>query len=234
MSTRADVLINGVSMCDTYDLLYSEKNISSPEPVLKQTRIPGSSNIVDTTETLSGDIEYEPREISIIFESMCEKSGFFTTYSKIANAIHGQKVDIIFTKDAGFYYTGRLKVESFEFQTYGGTLTLTGIVEPFKLERFSSDEDWEWDSFSFTDGIIRDYKDLIVSGTRELTITGRRKKVCPVFTCSAAMTVTYLGIVYDLIAGDTIVPEIYLGIGDHVLTFTGTGIVSVDYRGGML
>jgi hypothetical protein len=229
-----DVEIGGESMLTEHDLTLKEFNVEPPEPVLKQRKIPGSSNIIDTTETLSGDIEYKTREMQMVFMSFCGTELFLSKYSKLMNFLHGQSLPIIPSWDAGFYYTGRLTVAGYKSQYYGGDISIIGIVEPFKLERFASDEDWEWDSFSFTDGIIRDYKDLIVSGTRELTITGRRKKVCPVFTCSAAMTVTYLGIVYDLIAGDTIVPEIYLGIGDHVLTFTGTGIVSVDYRGGML
>jgi hypothetical protein len=93
-------------------------------------------------------------------------------------------------------------------------------------------EPWLWDSFSFEDGIIRDYYDISVPGT--LTITGRRKRVCPKFICSVAMTVSYLGNTYNLAMGENIVPDIFLGEGEHLLAFGGSGTVDVDYRGGSL
>ena len=113
-------------------------------------------------------------------------------------------------------------------------LVLSGDVEPYKYELCSSLEDWLWDPFNFNNGIIRNYKDLEVNGTRTLVIRGRRKKVIPVFECSTAMTVSFEGMDYNLPAGRSKVFDIYLGEGDNELVFTGNGTVSVDYRGGML
>ena len=48
------------------------------------------------------------------------------------------------------------------------------------------------------------------------------------------MNVSYLGNIYQLASGETVVPDIFIGEGNHVLTFIGSGTVSVDYRGGSL
>jgi len=45
------------------------------------------------------------------------------------------------------------------------------------------------------------------------------------------MTVTYLGVTYDLKAGLNQIGDIWLDEGDHELIFRGNGTVSVDYRG---
>ena len=48
------------------------------------------------------------------------------------------------------------------------------------------------------------------------------------------MTVTFNSVAYELTVGSTQVLDIELVEGDNILTFTGNGIVSVDYRGGSL
>ena len=48
------------------------------------------------------------------------------------------------------------------------------------------------------------------------------------------MTVTYKGNSYQLSDGTNRVVSIDLPEGDNILTFTGSGTVSVDYRGGRL
>ena len=111
---------------------------------------------------------------------------------------------------------------------------LTLEADPYKYERFSSLEPWVWDVFPFDGGIIRNYKDLDVNGTMTLLIPGRRKKVVPVFDCSTAMTLEYGGQTYYLPSGKSKILELQLGVGEHLLTFRGTGKVSVDYRGASL
>ena len=65
-------------------------------------------------------------------------------------------------------------------------------------------------------------------------IPGRRKKAVPVFECSSEMVLTYGGVDYTLPAGKSKILDLQLGEGEHFLAFTGTGTVSVDYRGGRL
>ena len=80
------------------------------------------------------------------------------------------------------------------------------------------------DSFSFVDGIIRDYFDITVPGS--LTIVGRRKR-CARIICSGAMTVTYLGNTYQLTAGENLITTSLLEA--NMPTFGGSGRM-VDYN----
>lgn len=209
-----------------------DKLISPPDPKLMIIEIPGTSDVIDLTESISGDIEYKQREITIILESTHGKDSYYSSFSELANLMHGQKRMIIFERDSGYCWIGRVYLHASAPKSYGSTITITGTVDPCKYETQLSTEPWEWDSFSFEDGIIRNYFDIAVPGT--LTIIGRRKRVCPMFVCSNAMTVTYLGNTYNLASGQNTIPDIFLGEGSHVLTFGGTGTVDVDYQGASL
>lgn len=229
---RADVKIGEKWLAADFDFIFNDKTISSPEPNIVLIEVPGTSDTIDLTESISGDIEYKQRKITIKLESAHGKDSYYAKFSELSNSIHGRKLKIVFNKDSGYYWEGRVKVTGSDPKFYGSTITIEATVDPYKYETQSSLEPWLWDSFSFEDGIIRDYFDIAVPGS--ITIVGRRKRVCPKFICSGAMTVTYLGNVYNLAAGENIVGDIFIGEGSHVLTFGGTGTVDVDYRGASL
>jgi hypothetical protein len=59
--------------------------------------------------------------------------------------------------------------------------------------------------------------------------------VSPTITTSAAgMTVTFSGETYNLSKGVNHVPEIVLPQGSNVLTFTGSGTITIGQTGGRL
>jgi hypothetical protein len=229
---RADVKIGDKWLGADFGFIFNDKTISAPDPQLVIIEIPGTSDVIDLTESVSGDIEYKQRKITIKLESAGGKDSYFAKFSELANYIHGRKLKIIFSKDSGYYWIGRIAVADAEPKFYGQTITITATVDPYKYETQSSLEPWLWDIFSFEDGIIRDYYDIAVPGS--ITIVGRRKRCCPKFICSGAMTVTYLGNTYNLASGENTVADIFIGEGEHVLTFGGSGTVSVDYRGASL
>lgn len=232
MKVKADVSFDDKWITKDFDIIFSEKAISPAEPYVTFIEIPGSSDVIDLTEILTGDIEYKQRKITLKLESAHGKDSYYSDFSKLSNYMHGKKMKIIFNKDSGYYWIGRIKVTGSDPKFYGSTITVEATVDPYKYETQSSLEPWLWDSFSFVDGIIRDYFDITVPGS--LTIVGRRKRVCPKIICSGAMTVTYLGNTYQLTAGENLITDIFIGEGEHVLTFGGSGTVSVDYQGGSL
>lgn len=230
--SRADVLVNTTSLVELFKIRMLSVNISPPKPKLTQIQIPGTSDFIDLSEAISGDVEYDPRELTVVFEYFGAKESFYAMHSKISNFLHGQKMQIVFSQDSGFYYLGRLLVDDYKWELHGGTLTLSATVDPYKYETQSSLEPWLWDTFSFEDGIIRNYYNITAPGS--VTIIGRRKRVCPKIICSGAMTVAYLGNTYNLAAGENLITDIFIGEGEHVLTFGGSGTVSIDYKGGSL
>lgn len=228
----ADVKIGDKWMTADLGFIFSDKSISPPEPKLTILEIPGTSDVIDLSESVTGDVEYKQRKITIKLESTDGKNSYFSKFSELANLIQGQKRMVIFSKDSGFFWIGRMTLTKADPMFYGQTIEIQATVDPYKYETQLSTEPWEWDSFSFEDGIIRDYFDIAVPGS--LTIIGRRKRVCPMFICSNAMTVTYLGNTYNLTTGQNTIPDIFLGEGEHVLTFGGSGTVDVDYQGASL
>ena len=182
-----------------------------------------------------GDVKYKQRSISMEFDMLdTDYFDWQAKLSEIANHLAGQKYKIFLGSDPAFYYIGRLKLDTEKTEKAESKITISGEVDPYKYEKYSSLDDWTWDDFNFETGIIREYKDLQVSGSYKLYIPGRRKKIVPVIECNTAMQVTYDGKTYSLPVGRSKVFDIWLGEGDNYLTFTGTGTVSVDYRGGSL
>lgn len=230
--THADVKIGDKWMEEDFGFIFSEKHITPPEPKLSLIGIPGTSDVIDLTETLTGDVEYQEREITITLEHDGGRNTYYSKFSELANYIHGQKMTIVFSKDSGFFWVGRVAVAISEPRFYGSTITVTARTDPYKYERHNSLDPWPWDDLNFFDGIIREYASLPVPSS--LTITGRRKKVMPIFHCSNAMQVKYLGNIYNLVQGQNSFWGIRLGYGEHTLQFLGSGTVSVEYRGGSL
>ena len=56
----------------------------------------------------------------------------------------------------------------------------------------------------------------------------------PKIVCSAALQVIFVGVAYQLGAGENYITDIIFGDGIYTLTFKGKGIVTVIYRGGSL
>lgn len=219
-----------------WNLGWMAVNLGFPESKTYEQDIPGADGTLDLTESMTnGDVKYKNRSISLEFEVQDED--FFRwsqIISEIANYLVGQKFRIILDNDPQFYYIGRLSMDAEKTDRRNSKLVLSGEVDPYKYEKYSSLEDWTWDDFNFETGITREYKDIQVDGTYDLYIPGRRKKIVPAIQCSASMQVTFNGKTYNLQAGKSKVFDIWLGEGENILTFTGTGKVSVDYRGGSL
>lgn len=59
------------------------------------------------------------------------------------------RVKIIFDTDPSFYYIGRLTIDVEKTDRVNGKLVISGDVDPYKYERYSSLEDWKWDTLQF-------------------------------------------------------------------------------------
>lgn len=229
------VQIGGKHTLKDWNLGWLSITLGFPEAKTYEQEIPGADGIIDLTEAVTGDVKYKQRSISMEFDQLdADYFDWQAKLSEIANYLAGQKFKIFLDSDPAFYYIGRLKLDTEKSEKAESKITISGEVDPYKYEKYSSLEDWTWDDFNFETGIIREYKDLQVDGSYQLYIPGRRKKIVPVIECSAAMQVTHNGKKHSLPDGKSKVFDIWLGEGDNYLTFTGAGTVSVDYRGGSL
>lgn len=229
------VKINDTHMLKDLGLALSRTDcVQPPEPKTNIIDIPGADGLIDLTESLSGRTLYNNRVITMEFGRGLEKSAWPTMYSKIQSLFHGKQVKVIFDDDTEYYYLGRATVSDYARTQMLGTLTITVSAEPYKYEMFGGLDDWLWNPFNFQTGIIRSYKNLAVSGTRNVRIIGRDKITVPLIVSSASMTVTFKGNTYNIVAGNNKIYDIEIVEGDNTLTFTGYGTISIDYRGGIL
>lgn len=231
--------MNGVKIGDkhSYDdfgLILSSKVISPPKPQLIKVEVPLRDGAIDLTESLTGDVKYKERMITLTFNVIDPVKTWSAKISEIENYLHGKRLKIIFDDDIAFYYIGRVSVNQWTSDKSIGTLVLDCEVEPFKYDILSSAVDWEWDIFDFEEGIINEMGELIIKGELTVSLICRRKRMFPVFTASTAMTVTFDGETYSLKAGEQKIYGIFLCEGENELTFKGNGTISIDYIGGSL
>ena len=218
--------------------------INPPNEKTKYVDIPGANGQLDLSTVLAGDIAYDNRSGSIEFIvdngelSNYTAERWVSLYSEILNYLHGKVFKAQLEDDIAFYYEGRFSVNKWDSDEHYSKIGMDYNVAPFKYELYSSLEDWKWDTFSFEEGIIREYKDLRVDGSLTHIIYGRRMAVTPSFIVKSddgsGLKVTFSGQTYNLPDGTSRIVNVRTVEGTNTLKFTGNGTVSIDYRGGCL
>ena len=216
-----------------FGLILTSKDIGLPDPKTEEVDLTGADGVIDLTEVLTDDIKYKQRKLQFTFTVIDPINTWSATLSEVTNYVHGKRLRVLLDWDKNYYYEGRCKVNQFKTNKRLATIVVDAEVDPYKLEVNSSSTPWIWDTFSFIDGII--YLNTVnVSGSATVNLLNRRKIVSPTFTVTSSMKVNHNGVTYDLPQGTTTVLGIRLTEGDNYVTFTGTGKVTIDYKGGSL
>lgn len=226
------------SMRNTWDNWFlipsSRPKFSPPTPNFNYVDIPGGSPL-DLSESLTGNITYGNRIGSHEFIVDNGHYDWNVLYSNIMDFMHGIKLKAYLEDDPYYYYEGRFSINDWKSEPHNSKIVIDYNVAPYKMEKYSSLEYWKWDDFNFEEGVIRDYRDLVVDGTLSVTIPGRRMPMIPIFIVEdGELELSFEGNTYDLVVGTSRVPNVVLTEGENVLTFTGNGTVSINYRGGRL
>jgi len=207
-------------------------------PKLKSTlvSVPGSNGRLDLSRALTGYMTYDIRSPTLRYYLRGSEAARHAKLSRLRNILHGQEVKIIPDEAPNGYWTGLLEVNAPQQQIGAWIVTVGGSLDPYKRDTTTTAEDWLWDPFCFIDGVIREYGSIAVSGTKTVTVVSSPAGGSPVFTASASMTMTYGGKTYNLSAGENSFDDIELPHAETeaAFTFTGTGTVSIDFRGGYL
>lgn len=233
------VEINGKNTWEQFRLILSSYNISPPEVKQNFISVPGRSGDLDFSEALTGYPMYGNRKITLVLGGKMSPMNWFTLRTSVLNAWHNRKVQVIFEEDPGFYWEGRATVQD-DFNRGYCVATFSVVIhaQPYKLEirDGGSASPWLWDPFSFVDGVIREYHQIRVNGEYQLNIIGLYKPVIPIFKVSDAdnLKVEFYGNMYTLQNGTNKFYEIVTQPGDNILKFSGSGTVTVEYRGGTL
>lgn len=219
-----------------YGLYVTNTNpVSPPKAKMQYISIPGRNGSLDITDALTGYTVYDNRDITLKLGGKKKAELWPAFMSNFLNELHGKKIKISFDDEPEYYYIGRATVNS-NYERTGeiARFTVTIDAEPYKYSMIDSVEPWQWDIFSFVDGVIQVYSDLIIAGTGEYIIVGSEVPVIPEIIASNDMTVEFEGNTYKLYAGKNKIYDIVITNKEHLIKFTGSGTVSISYRRGRL
>lgn len=224
---------------DDWFLVPSSRPVfNPPSPKTTYIDIPGADGHLDLTGAVSGEVVYDCRKGSIEFIVDNWHREWHELYSEIMDYLHGQTMKAVLEDDPSHYYEGRFTVNQWKSEPVNSKIVIDYIVYPYKLDMYSSMEDWEWDTFNFETGVIREYKDLVVGPRLSVVMIGSRRPVIPAFVVDThdgnGLIVEYNGSTYTLPDGTSQNSGIVIKDGESTLTFYGYGTVSIDYRGGRL
>lgn len=212
--------------------------IPQPKAKTNYVNVPGASGSIDLSEVY-GSVVYENRDgLTFTFVLRNDFDSWAAAVQSLAAKIHGKKCKVIVDNDRNYYYVCRLAIDYEKSRKAVGTITISGSAEPFKYDIFASDERWEWDPFDFERGVIRELIDMQITATvNTVTIPGATNYRTPVFvvTKSNNLKFTHNNRTYDLSKPGTYrFPAVRVGDESLTLTFTGTGTLTVKFRGAYL
>ena len=223
----------------TWGLLLISISISSPEAKTKVIEVLVGDGSIDLTEAF-GPVRYKNRTLVFSFILLHRRPEIWHGISsRLKNYCHGKKMKVTLDSDPGYYWEGRLFVESVKEDQVYSSIEITLDAFPYKYEQISSQEPWKWDPFNFASGVIRYIGEVrITADENTIHIPKGNMRSVPRFYVSqnsSDFSVTYQGRTFPLKAGWNRFPQISVGGDvDVVLRFSGTGKVKVDYRGGSL
>ena len=217
--------------------LFPKSKMSVQPPEVRETYIDiaGKDGELDLSEVLTGYPTFGNRDAKFEF-TVIDRNRWDYVYTRLMSEIHGRKLYVIIDEDSKYYYTGRVKVNSFKSKKNTATIVVDGYLDPYKVSLAATSERWLWDPFNFETDIARDYSDLVVDGSSTYTIIGSRMPVRPQFKASASgMTVSIGGTSYNLSTSYS-TPTNFPALrdGEYQMTFSGNGTVSIRFAIGSL
>lgn len=196
---------------DDFSLILSQKIIGTPSPKTETIDIPGGDGVLDLTDFF-GEVKYNNRNLSFEFSTIVPQSEFMDLFTKVQNALHGQKMQIILDDDAEWQYIGRITVSEWKAEKAVGKLTIDCDCEPYKSR--------------LGDTVI--YQ--MVEGTETTVILPNgRKPVVPIIDITGNINLTFGTNFWALTEGRYELPAVRLVNGDNTILLSGTGTATFSY-----
>lgn len=197
---------------DDFDLILTQKKISTPSPKTETINIPGGDGVLDLTDFF-GEVKYNNRELSFEFSTMVPQAEFMDLFSRVQNALHGQKMNIILDDDSEWQYTGRITVSEWKAEKAIGKLTIDCDCEPYKIKHGDTV------IFQTVDGTEKTV--ILPNGT---------KTVVPMIDITGNVNLTYGINFWALSEGKYELPAVRLVNGDNIILLSGTGTATFTYK----
>lgn len=197
---------------DDFSLILSQKTMGTPSPKVETIDIPGGDGVLDLTDFF-GEVRYNNRNLSFDFSTMVPHEQFMDLFSRVQNALHGQKMQIVLDDDAEWYYTGRITVSEWKAERNIGKLTIDCDCEPFKTRH--------------SDTVIFQ----AVEGTEASVILPNGiKPVVPIIDITGNINLTFGTNFWALSEGRYELPAVKLMNGENSILVEGTGTATFTYR----
>lgn len=162
-STVTGMHLNGKNTWDDWHLIPASRPLfNPPNQKTNYIDIPGGNGVLDASEILTNYPIFENRKGSNEFYVMNGYGSWKDKFSDIMDYLHGRRVKAILEDDPNYYYQGRMSVNQWKSEKDWSKIVLDYDFYPYKFEAVApGDSDgtnyfyWQWDPFSFVDGIIR-------------------------------------------------------------------------------
>lgn len=212
-----DVIFNDEkSAYDEWNIVLTKADIPLPAPKTSIVDIKGADGVLDLSEALTGDVQYNNRLIKLTFEMM-DDTDYYNLISEISNYLHGKMVTVTLTNDEDYYYIGRAMISQWECVKRKGVIVISLDCEPYKH------------SISETIRMV-----TVTNQTKTITLINSRKRVCPNLDVTGEITLTIDGVDYKLTSGSQQLTNFILLEGVNVVKVSGTGTITITYRQGAL
>ena len=211
------IYLNGKNEKD-YCANYIHWECSVPTVQEERVVIPLRDGFVNLTQTLSSNLKYNSRTITIGLELRSFRSEWPMYHSQIMRDLHGKEIKVARSDDPDYYYIGVASVGAIEDHGSTAGVTITVEAQPFKRTSAFVEQD-----------------SISVSGTTTYTVKNPYMRGYPIWDASASgMTVSLNGETWTLPQGESEAFGMYFSEGDNELTFTGSGTLGLKWRGGLL
>lgn len=193
-------------------LIRTGMTIEAAKSKVETIEVPGADGVLDFTDYF-GEVYYANRQITLEFELIEPMADFQKIYSAVQNALNGKRMKIVLSEDVDFYWMGRVSVNEWKSNGRVGKIVIECDCEPYKYRKFPT------------------VKEFAVDGTTTVIFENLNKRVIPTFTFNAPMQVTFGDTVFNVdTAGQWSDARLAFVQGANTVTFTGNGVVSVEYQ----
>ena len=199
-------------MLDQFGIYPKWRTISNPNPRYAYDTIPGMHGAFDSTEQF-GEVFYDQRDLSI--GAVFANDDYHAVIQMVSSKYHAQAVDIMFSNDPEYYWSGRINIGSYDSKKH--SLAMNAKVFPFK--------------FKMRKTVIQ----RTVADSVTIRLHNERMPVVPTITTYGPITLAWGTNTKSLSAStyplSVRVPGLRLPEGDTNLTITGSNVkVIIEYR----
>lgn len=198
-----------------------------PEPAMEENlvSVPGRRKgpLDLSTAMTDGEPSYGTRPLSITLESSeGDRLAREARISEMVNNLHGRRVDFVLPDHPLHYGTGRLQVQTLYNNPAHASVRVTGTCEPWLYAKDETTVRLQATAAAQT-ARLRNGGAMTVVPALEITAAEGTSVLLAFGTASVALS-----------AGTYTWPELLLTPGDHVISYSGAGTVTIKYREAVL